>query len=66
MSRLKGRLNQIVLVLVSLTVLTTRIHAAVKDKSALYARYPQLISQETDPCIRGLNQMLINLKTEQT
>ena len=31
------------------------VHALVKDKSALYEKYPQLISNDTNPCIRGLN-----------
>ena len=35
-----------------------------KDKSLLYERYPQLISNDTDPCIRGLNQILINMNSE--
>ena len=26
-----------------------------KDKSELYQRYPQLLSDDTDPCVRGLN-----------
>ncbi len=37
-----------------------------KDKSALYAKYPQLLSENTDPCVRGLNQLLINMDTNMT
>jgi hypothetical protein len=33
------------------------------DKSALYERYPQLISNQTNPCVQGLNQLLINRYT---
>jgi hypothetical protein len=39
------------------------VHALVKDKSALYEKYPQLISNDTNPCIRGLNQVFINMRT---
>jgi hypothetical protein len=37
------------------------LSAAIKDKSELYARYPQLNSTETPPCIRGLSNFLINM-----
>ena len=29
----------------------------------LYKKYPQLLSDDTDPCVRGLNQLLINMAT---
>ena len=38
----------------------------VKDKSELYKRYPQLLSTETDPCVKGLNQLFINMNTNLT
>ena len=37
--------------------------ALTKDKKELYRKYPQLLSPETDPCVRGINQLLINMKT---
>ena len=37
-----------------------------KDKSKLYERYPQLLSADTDPCVRGLNQVFINMNTNLT
>ena len=43
---------------------TTVYASKTKDKSELYAKYPQLISEDTDPCIRGLNQLFINMRTE--
>ena len=42
----------------------TQVNALVKDKTALYEKYPQLISNDTDPCIRGLNQVFINMRTQ--
>ena len=34
-----------------------------KDKTKLYETYPQLNSTDTDPCVRGLNNVFINLRT---
>ena len=30
----------------------------------MYEKYPQLVSNDTDPCVRGLNQVLINMGTQ--
>ena len=36
---------------------------AVRDKSALYQKYPQLNSTDTDACVRGLSEVFINIRT---
>ena len=41
-----------------------QVHGYIQDKTPLYERYPQLISNDTDPCVRGLNQVLINMGTQ--
>ena len=43
--------------------LMKQVHGYIQDKTPLYERYPQLISNDTDPCVRGLNQVLINMGT---
>lgn len=43
-----------------------QVDAYQTDKSPLYAKYPQLVSNTTDPCVRGLNQVLINMRTART
>jgi len=52
------------LVIILGVALFERVRCIVQDKSALYAKYPQLVSSETDPCVRGLNQVLINMRTD--
>lgn len=43
--------------------LATATQALTKDKEELYKKYPQLLSAETDPCVRGINQLFINMGT---
>ena len=43
--------------------LATATQALTTDKEALYKKYPQLLSAETDPCVRGINQLFINMGT---
>ena len=40
------------------------VQGLTKDKQRLYDKYPQLVSNNTDACIRGLSQVLINMATE--
>lgn len=43
----------------------TRRAATYNNKSALYQAYPQLVSPETNACIQGISQLLINMYTEE-
>ena len=44
------------LCLLVLAILTVQgVNAYIKDKTPLYEKYPQLISNDTDPCVRGMN-----------
>jgi len=36
---------------------------ALKDKSILYERYPQLLSEDTNACVRGLSNLIINMRS---
>ena len=45
-------------------VLASIVTSVTQDKAALYEKYPQLLSAETDPCVRGLNQLFINMRTQ--
>ena len=38
--------------------------ALTTDKQRLYDKYPQLVSDSTDACIKGLSQVLINMATQ--
>ena len=49
------RVTQVLFVFLLALMQASGVHALVKDKSALYEKYPQLISNDTNPCIRGLN-----------
>ena len=54
-------LNRIVLILVSLFVLSNAKRSKEKDKSKLYELYPQLNSTDTNECVRGINNLAINM-----
>lgn len=60
---LPSRVTRVVFVCLLALIQASGVHALVKDKSALYEKYPQLISNDTNPCIRGLNQVFINMRT---
>jgi len=59
------KLTTILLLLSASTFALPRRQRAPKavDKSALYAQYPQLVSNTTNACVQGMSQLLINMYT---
>ena len=51
--------------ILAVSLFLTTCHALTTNKARLYKKYPQLLSEDTDPCIRGLNQVFINMGTAQ-
>lgn len=60
------RLN---LILMSIFMISSAIAASrepKKDKSKLYEKFPVLVSEDTDPCIRAANRYVINILDERS
>lgn len=63
---MRMEIRKLLVSVVFLSLANLALSRRAKDKSLLYEKYPQLISQDTDPCIRGLNQLFINMDSNLT